>query len=108
MAKKYCSLLLLFLLVKPIEGQTAMTTMYLQQSPLFIGAGNVGTASPMQEAMGFYYNPAQLGYFSLENNLSISYMPQKTEWLKNYFPNISIRSFGFAAGYKRQLLNMDK
>ena len=99
MAKKYCSLLLLFLLVKPIEGQTAMTTMYLQQSPLFIGAGNVGTASPMQEAMGFYYNPAQLGYFSLENNLSISYMPQKTEWLKNYFPNISIRSFGFAAGY---------
>lgn len=107
MAKKYCSLLLLVLLFKPIFGQTVMSSMYLQPSPIFIGAGNVGTASPMQEAMGFYYNPAQLGYFSLENNLSISYMPKKTEWLKYVLPNLSIQSYGLVAGYNFKKKNND-
>jgi len=107
MAKKYCSLLLLLILVKPIDGQTVMSTMYLQPSPLFIGAGNIGTASPMQDATGFYYNPAQLGYFSRENNLSISYMPQKTEWLKNILPNLSTLSFGLSAGYNFKRNNND-
>jgi long-subunit fatty acid transport protein len=70
--KKYYTLLLLLIIIKPIYSQpVAAEFLGLQQSPLLIGAGQIGAAIPMKDASGFYYNPAQLGYFSHENNISV-------------------------------------
>jgi len=98
---KYFSFLLLLFFIKPAygQGEAAVPFLVLQQSPLLHGAGQIGTAIPMKDASGFYYNPAQLGYFSQENNLSLFFMPQKTKWLGNYFLDLSFQSFGIAVGY---------
>lgn len=104
MIKKYYLIVLVLILIRPIfsQGESAVPFLVLQQSPLLQGAGQIGAAIPMKDALGFYYNPAQLGYFSHENNLSISFMPQKTQWL---FPEWKFQSFGISAGYN---FNKDK
>jgi len=98
--KKYYSLLLLLIFIKPIYSQAvAAEFLGLQQSPLLIGAGQIGAAIPMKDASGFYYNPAQLGYFSHENNLSVFFMPQNTHWWNIKPPEAPFQSFSIAAGY---------
>lgn len=99
--KKYFLMLLLLLLIKPTNGQgeAALPFLYFQQSPLLIGAGQIGAAIPMKDATGFYYNPAQLGYFSHENNLSIFFMPQETKLYPDFKLDLTFRSFGLSAGY---------
>jgi hypothetical protein len=70
-----------------------------QQSPIFYGAGEIGTAVPMQDPVGFYYNPAQLGYYSQNNNVSIFFMPDKTVLFNNDPNKVTSYSYGAAAGY---------
>jgi hypothetical protein len=77
----------------------AVPFLTLQQSPLLHGAGQIGASVPNSDAIGFYYNPAQLGYFSRENNFSTFFMPQNTKWLNNYLSGYTFRSFGLSAGY---------
>jgi hypothetical protein len=100
--KKYVSILLLLFFINQTYGQggqTAVEFLSLQQSPLLNGAGQIGAAIPMKDASGFYYNPAQLGYFSQENNISVFFMPQNTMFMPNNFPDVSFQSFSLAAGY---------
>ena len=99
MTKKFYLVLLIMLLFKPIYGQRnyAVPFLTVQPSPLLQGSGQIGTAIPMKDAIGFYYNPAQLGYFSRENNLSISVMPNAANSKQNKC--YSIQSFGMSAGY---------
>lgn len=47
----------------------------------------------------FISNPAQLGYFSLENNFALSFLPNKTYWFNSRSPNLSYNNYSFAAGY---------
>ena len=72
----------------------------IQQSPLFSGAGGIGAAVPMQDPVGYYYNPAQLGYYSLNNNLSIFFMPGNNTVLnnQNLFKTTS-DLYGMTVGY---------
>jgi len=108
MAKRYCSLFLVLLLVKSIYGQgTALPFLTIQQSPLLIGAGGIGAAIPMNDATGFYYNPAQLGNFARENNFSLFFMPQKTQWMPNLGRDLSFNSFGVSVGYNFKKHNND-
>jgi hypothetical protein len=95
--KGYFSILLVLFFINIAYGQeAAVPFLTLQQSPLLQGAGQIGAAIPMKDASGFYYNPAQLGYFSRENNLSLFFMPQKTDWMPTYG---TFQSTGLAAGY---------
>jgi hypothetical protein len=100
--KRYYWILSFFLLLKPAfgQGEAAMQILEFQQSPLLQGAGQIGVSIPMSDPAGFYFNPAQLGYFSRENNFSILTLPQKTNWGGNLFQNrISFQTFGMTAGY---------
>ncbi len=102
--KKYYLIIIFFLLLyKPSysQGEAAVPFLEFQQSPLLLGAGQIGVSIPMSDPLGFYYNPAQLGYFSRENNFSILTLPQKTRWFKYFSPglNLSFRTFGMTAGY---------
>ena len=62
------------------QGSGAMSFMLLQQSPELAGAGNIGTAIATNDPIGFYYNPAILGYTSRNNHIAFSTMPSKTKW----------------------------
>ena len=102
--KRYYLVGILFLLLyKPSfsQGEAALPFLELQQSPLLLGAGQIGVSIPMSDPLGFYYNPAQLGYFSRDNNFSMLALPQKTKWLKYFAPNIdlSFNTYGMTAGY---------
>ncbi len=78
------------------QSETALPSLLFQQSPLLQGAGQIGTAVPLNEATSFYFNPAQLGFSSRENNLSFLLMPSETKW-KN--TPVTFKTSGVAAGY---------
>jgi len=107
--KRYFSILFLIIFIQPIFGQGngALLFMTFPQSPISSGAGWIGAAVPMKDASGFYLNPANLGFFSKENNLSLFVMPQKTEWIPKLFSDITLESFSAAAGYNFQKENED-
>jgi hypothetical protein len=107
--KRYFSILLLLILIKPLLGQGSGALLYMTfpQSPVSAGAGWIGAAVPIKDASGFYYNPANLGFFSKENDLSLFIMPQKTDWLPKITSNITLESFSAAAGYNFQKENED-
>ncbi len=85
---------------------------------MLIGAGSIGAAIPNDDVLGFYFNPAILGYSARNNHASISIMPTKTDWftqdyyyihpayssyydliLLNNSEDPSFNNFGFNFGY---------
>lgn len=103
--KKYFLLILLNIFSSYIFAQEAISVhsyalpfLTLQQSPLLSGAGQIGTAIPMQDAIGFYYNPAQIGYFSRTNSLSGFFMPQKSQPV-SLLPEVSFQNSSVTIGY---------
>ncbi len=107
MKKYYLIVIFLLLLNKSFfcQGEAAVPFLELQQSLLLQGAGQIGVSIPMSEPLGFYFNPAQLGYFSRVNNFSLLTLPQKTSWLGDA-SNLSFQTFGITAGYnfKRKMI----
>ncbi len=81
------------------QGQTAVPFLLDVQSPLFYGAGGIGAAVPMQDPLGFYYNPAQLGWYSRSHSLSVFFMPVKTTLFNSPTFNAASGTFGFTLGY---------
>ncbi len=59
------------------QGEGAMPVMTLQTSLPLLGAGWIGTAKPNNDPIGFYLNPAILGYSSQNNHASLFFMPTK-------------------------------
>lgn len=107
--KKYYSLLLFLIIIKPIYGQGSAAAEFLgfQQSPFLIGAGMIGSAIPVNDASGFYYNPAQLGNFSRENNISIFMMRQIEPWSMTRITNTPFQTFNISLGYNFKKDNID-
>ena len=57
------SFLLIFSYKAIAQGEAAIPFLYQNPSPQFSGLGWTGVSLPNDDAFGFYYNPAQLGYF---------------------------------------------
>lgn len=79
------------------QGEGALPSLEFQQSPLLIGAGDIGVAVPNKDAIGFYLNPAQLGYSSRENHLSFLLQTGDVNLLGN--SDYKSNTFGFNIGY---------
>lgn len=94
----------LFCRISFAQGAAAIPSLNFVQSAFLNGAGQIGAAIPVHDALGFYFNPAQLGYFAADNNLSINLMPEKSNYNGNFFPMTS-QSFGIAAGYNFNRIN---
>jgi len=64
--KHFLSLLSLFILLTfnqtVAQVQTALPFLYLSPSPQSSGLGWTGVSVPNNDAFGFHYNPAMLGY----------------------------------------------
>ena len=108
--KKHAKLFLLFLLLSTIkiysQGEGALPFTTLQQSPLLLGAGQIGAAIPSDDVIGFYYNPAILGYTSLNNHASIYFMPNNTN-LAPPVEYVTINNYGLGLGYNLKTTKLD-
>ncbi|MCL5029650.1 MAG: hypothetical protein M1480_11625 [Bacteroidetes bacterium] len=83
---------------------TAVPMLYLDPSPQLNGMGMVGTGLPTNDPFGFYYNPAQIGYNSQANNISLQFYPSKVNWLG--LNVVSYNNIAVNAGYNfKNLLN---
>lgn len=79
--------------------QTTVPFLLNQQSPLLYGAGDIGVSIPTHDPAGFYYNPAQLGYYSRINNLSAFFMPDKMNLYQSFGTSTTSSSYGITLGY---------
>lgn len=92
-------LLSLFLYTNHLSAQSEATQLILQlpPSPHLNSMGAVGTAFPTTDAFGFFYNPAQLGYFSQTANFAAHFYPVEVEFLS--FSDNTLSSLAISLGY---------
>jgi hypothetical protein len=79
------------------QSESAIEMLYLNPSPRLNGLGMLGTSYPNDDPAGFYYNPAQLGYISQTNNVSLQLYPSNVDWLGINL--IKYRNTSFNIGY---------
>jgi hypothetical protein len=79
------------------QGQSAIPFMMYQPSPEFQGSGSIGVAKPAENPMGFYTNPAQLGYYSTKNRMSVLTMPKTKDFMG--LSGINLKSHLMSAGF---------
>lgn len=85
------------------QSESAISSLYFNPSPELTGLGWNGVSFPNDDAFGFYYNPAMLGYFSQNKNAAVQYAPE-TDWLN--IGDMKINSFALSLGYNfKDLLN---
>ena len=86
------------------QGEAAVPFLLIQPSPSLSAMGATGTALPTEDPFGFIWNPAQLGYNSLTNNLSFIFYPSKVEWLPALNAGLELNAVAFNAGYNFEKL----
>jgi len=79
------------------QAQSALPFLSVQQSPFLQGAGQTGVAIVSNDPLGFYYNPAILGFTAKSNHISFLFLPEKVEWIG--LDNIKVNSYGSNLGY---------
>ena len=62
------------------QGESTLPFLSINPSPKSAGLGWTGVSVPNDEAFGFYYNPAMLGYFGQDNNIAIQAYPGSIDW----------------------------
>lgn len=96
----FISMLLIFSNPLPAQGEATMLFLLIPPSPILNGMGQVGTALPTNEAYGFYYNPAQLGYTGQTVNAALQFYPSKTDWLPAFnFGDLTYNNLALNLGY---------
>lgn len=104
------TLLSLFIMLNSVlfaQGEAAVPSLAFPQSTLLHGAGWIGAAIPNNDAMGFYLNPAILGYSSRTNHASIFFMPEKANWFNDFYLGTTLNTYGINLGYNFELDNGD-
>lgn len=77
-------------------GMTAVQFLQLPASAEMYGMGYTSVAVASDDPMFPYYNPAQLGMQSFQNNLSVGF--NSSDWLNRYFPGIKVSTFAANGG----------
>lgn len=88
------------------QGEGALPVMTLQTSLPLLGAGWIGTAKANNDPIGYYLNPAILGYSSQNNHVSLFFMPNEVDWIPNWSLDLTKNSFGFNVGYNFKELGL--
>ena len=88
------------------QGEGALSGHTIQRSLPLIGAGQIGAAKANNDPIGYYLNPAILGYTSQNNHASLYFMPSKVEWIKSFGLDLTWNTFGFNIGYNLEEYNL--
>jgi hypothetical protein len=82
----------------------AIHTLAFNPDPQSFGMGMAGVSLTTNDPLGFYVNPAKLGYSAQTNNLSFQFYPQNTNWEGT--DGFKYHNSGLSAGYNfNKLLN---
>lgn len=81
------------------QGEGELPVMTIQTSLPLIGAGEIGVAKPNNDPIGYYLNPAILGYTSQNNHASLFFMPNKVDWIPSWNHDLTKSTYGFNLGY---------
>jgi hypothetical protein len=81
------------------QGEAAVPFLLLNPSPSLSAMGATGAALPTIDPFGFLWNPAQLGYNSLHNNLSFIYYPSPIDWIPSFNLDLELNALAFNVGY---------
>jgi hypothetical protein len=93
-------ILLLFSLEIKAQGDAAIPMLGLNPNPQSFGMGMSGVSLPSNDPLGFYFNPAMLGYSSQRNNLALQFYTDKTRWLPGIvLGGTAFNNLGISAGY---------
>jgi len=75
----------------------AIPFLLVPTSPSFNAMGATGTSLPSDDPYGFYFNPAQIGFTSLHNNLTFSFYPADIKWIG--VDQLKLSGLALNAGY---------
>lgn len=81
--KKAVGFLLMIFFLSPfiiVAQETLFPMLGYNPDPKSYGLGLSGVSLPSNDPLGFYYNPALLGYSAQTNNLSMQFYPSKYSW----------------------------
>ena len=93
-------IVLLFSLVIKAQGTAAIPMLGLNPNPQSFGMGMSGVSLPTNDPLGFYFNPAMLGYSSQTNNLAVQFYSNKTSWMPGIIlSGTTFNNLGISAGY---------
>jgi hypothetical protein len=90
---------ILFSRINIAQGEAAVPFLLLNPSPSLSAMGATGAALPTYDPFAFLWNPAQLGYNSLNNNLSFIFYPSPVNWLPVFNTDIELSALAFNLGY---------
>jgi hypothetical protein len=86
------------------QGGVGLSSLNLNPSTRSTGLGWTGVSNPTDDPLGFYYNPAMLGYSSQQNNISVEFNPGANDWIN--LADYKYSNYGFNLGYNfKNLLN---
>jgi len=81
-------------------GTAAVPFLQIGPSPALGSYQAASAVIPTDDSFGFYYNPAQLGVFSRQNNFAMQIYTEKVQWLPQFnFDDLTFSSYSFAGGY---------
>jgi hypothetical protein len=91
--------ILLFLIASLLraQGEAALPFLEINPNPQSIGLGWTGVSTPSNEPLGYYFNPAILGYSGRSNNLGFQTYTTKPDWLGIHI--LTFKTTAFTAGY---------
>jgi len=81
------------------QGEAAVPFLLINPSPSLSAMGATGAALPTSDPFAFLWNPAQLGYNSLHNNLSFIFYPTAVDWIPAFQWDLEITALAFNVGY---------
>jgi hypothetical protein len=95
---------IIFILLPFIVNAQAIPSLGYNPDPQSFGMGMSGVSLPTNDPLGFYINPAKLGYSAQNNYLSFQFYPQKTNWEGT--DGFKYNNSGLSVGYNfNKLLN---
>src|SRR5664280_1091884 len=95
----------IFIFLTFIVNAQVMPTLVFNPDPQSFGMGMSGVSLTTNDLLGFYFNPAKLGYSAQTNSLSFQFYPQKTNWTG--FDGYKYSNSGISVGYNFNKLLKD-
>jgi hypothetical protein len=81
------------------QGEAAVPFLLINPSPSLSTMGATGAALPTDDPFAFLWNSAQLGYNSLNNNLSFIFYPSPVDWIPAFNLDLELNALAFNIGY---------
>ena len=93
------AIIILFSVRNFSQGEAAVPFLMVNPSPSLSAMGATGAILPTEDPLAFLWNPAQLGYNSLTNNVSFIFYPSAVDWIPAFSANTELNALAFNIGY---------